>query len=41
MYDDNAGNCDESRRIHNLFPFGVAVVVVSLAWLSAGQQADI
>ena len=30
-----------TRRIHNLFPLGVAVLVVSLACISAGQQADI
>ena len=27
--------------MHNLFPLGVAVLVVSLACISAGQQADI
>src|ERR1700746_2200736 len=30
-----------TRRMHNLFPLGVAVLVVSLACISAGQQAEI
>ena len=43
VYDEMPATAMRTRPIHNLFPLGVAVavLVVSLAVISAGQQADI
>ena len=41
MYDKMLATAMRTRRMHNLFPLGVVVLVVSLACISAGQQADI